>query len=956
MKKKISRIMGVGLAVVIVTSLLIAVLPVSAGTLSWGSETIPSTTNKVIETDTINDIAIAPDGTTIYAALTTDKLYQSTDAGATWSAVTSPGAQSDLVAVAPDDTDLIAVVDDSTDTVYISTNGGSTFSTLGVPEDADDSNAMTQINDIAISRELSGVHYIAAGGDRGAVDTAALCYFNYGAAAPSWTDAAEADFLLTVATDWFDAIDASADTIQAVAFSPNFPSDRIVMAVTFDAAGGTVNFQVGSFAAKKWNNNVGGYSATYPLVVDSVTVSALSEASISVDANYLGSDESTRVVFVGTDATGGADAPGGIYRLDDDSVTELKTAVGIRSVAYNTAATKLVAGASTDNNVYRSADPTASSPTVSSASTYKRPGDNTDTNTVLIGWSGDDVVAASAGTASGDDGAFSVSTDDGKTFNDISLVNSAMSAIADVAISPDGSMIYLVANDTDDTSLWRNDGSSWVRVFTIDPTVASVDFIVRPAPDDWDVIYLANVATQNIYYTDDGGEAKWTLRYCGVSVKDLAVESAEILYAATDSDTTVSRSDNGGFIWDSAESTGNTGNNHMIKSLGEDLLIVGSVSGYVAYSDDANDSWTAVSDRIVAAAGAVQVTATGLADGDYIYAATALTNDNIYRLEIGVDEWDDIISGTITTSATDAPASTTMGVYGLALEDGVLYAMASNGTDSGLWRTLSPSTADDASTWSYKLTTDADDVAMQAAPQGLMVSSGSTKLWTPAIYDSGVTAVHKLYSFSDTTAAEVPALTAPRDGFSVSMNPQTGRALDVAFNWDRLSKSTSYNLEIALDPDFDQSVRTETVASTASKVVQILGPFTAGPSTNTLEWMAGETYYWRVRASSAGPLYSNWSDTNSFTVEEAAEQLPPVVIEQPPAPVIEVPVIESPPITVTIPDIILPTPAAVPDIIIPQAPVAPASITPAYIWAIVIIGAILVIAVVVLIVRTRRPV
>ena len=266
-------------------------------------------------------------------------------------------------------------------------------------------------------------------------------------------------------------------------------------------------------------------------------------------------------------------------------------------------------------------------------------------------------------------------------------------------------------------------------------------------------------------------------------------------------------------------------------------------------------------------------------------------------------------------------------------------------------------TADDTSTWSYKETTLADDVALTAAPQGLMVSSGSTKLWAPAIYDVGGTPVHKLYSFDDTTATEVPVLTAPRDGFAVSMNPQTGRALDVAFNWDRLSTSTSYDLSIALDPDFDQVVRTETVASTASKVVQILGPFTAGPSTNTLEWMAGETYYWRVRASSAGPLYSNYSAVSSFTIEEAAEQLPPVIIEQPPAPVIEVPPAPAQPeITVTIPDIILPTPAAVPDIVIPQAPVAPASITPAYIWAIVIIGAILVIAVIVLIVRTRRPV
>ncbi len=932
MKKKFSRLMGVGLAVVIVTTMLVGVLPVSAGTLSWGSETIPSTTGKVIDANVINDIAIAPDGTTIYAALTNNKLYKSTDAGKTWSGLTSPvTGTTDLVAVAPDDADLIAVVDDTNQEVWISTNGGSTFDSLGVPD-----GPITAINDVAISRELSGIHNIAVGGNGTGGAVAQLSYFNYGAAAPAWLDAAGGDWGATI---------SATDDILAIAFSPNFPSDRIVMAVTWDVTN-KLEFQVGSFNAKNWNDGVGGYSISYPVPLDDA--SGFTSASISVDANYLGSDEATRVVFVGTEASGGVDAPGGIYRLDDSDVTEMKTNVAIKSVAYNTAATKLVAGeGSTGNNVYRSADPTASSPTVSGASTYKKSGVNDNTNTVIVGWSGADVVAGSAGTG----GAFSVSADSGKTFNDISLVNSAMDDLADVAVSADGSMIYLVANDGDVTSLWRNDGSSWVRVFAID--AGTVDFIVRPAPDDWDVVYLANAGTQNIYYTNDGGETKWTLRYAGVDVKDLAVESVDVLYAARSGNfNTVAKSANGGFIWDSAESTGSTGFNHMIKSLGEDLVIVGSVDGYVAYSNDGNDSWTDISDQIVASAGAVQVTATGLADGDYIYAATAKTGDNVYRLEIGVDEWDDIIDGDLTADFDDdtGTADTDGGVYGLALVDGVLYASVSDVTNgSGLWRTLSPGTADDGTTWSYKLKTG---IALNSPPQGLAASAGSTKLW--AIDTTG--GDEDLYSFVDTTAVEVPSLTGPTDGFSVSMNPQTGRALDVAFNWDRLSKSTDYNLSIALDPDFDQVVRTEDVDSSSSKVVLILGPFSAPTGSNTLEWMAGETYYWRVRAASNGPLYSNWSDVNSFTIEEAAEQLPPVIIQQPPAPVIEVPVFEMPPITVEIPDIILPAPQPVPDIIIPQAPVAPAPITPAYIWAIVIIGAILVIAVVVLIVRTRRPV
>jgi len=941
LKKKISRIMGVGLAVVIVTSLLIAVLPVSAGTLSWSDESLPSTTSKVIEADVITDMAIGPDGSTIYTTFDTaeGKLYKSTDGGAAWSSLTSPvdaGGTTDLVAVAPDDADMVVVVDNSANLeVWVSVNGGSSFTSLGTPQDGS-ADPVTVINDVTVSRELSGKHYIAIAGND-AASGASIHYFNWGATIPEWLDAADGD--------WNGDIE-TATTALAVAFSPNFPSDRIIMAVT--TSGAAIKLQVGSFSSTKdWNDQVSNY-ADYPLTLDTAT--AATAASIAVDASYLGSDDATRLVFIGTSATGGADDSGGLYALDDTSIEVLKTDTAIKSVAFNTAATKLLAGASTDNKVYRSSNPTSSSPDVNSSSTYNSPGEPgaSGTTGVIVGWTGDTAVAASGGTS----GAFSVSADDGKNFKDISLVNTStgtLGNVIDVAISPDGSMMYLVTTDANATSLWRNDGSSWARVLTLD---GAADHIVRPAPDDWDTVYLVETGSTTVYFTDDGGEAKWTLRYASEFIQDLAVESTDVAYAAISGAATVSKTDNGGFIWDDAESTGMDGNTHMIVSLGEDLVLVGGDDGEAAYSNDGNDSWEDL-DQIVDIAGGtnVVVTATGLEEGDYIYAAVSEAGDDIYRLEIGVDEWDDIIDGDLTVDFDgDATADDLCSAYGIALVGNVLYVSASDGTDSILFRTLSASSADDETTWSSKMSDTDDGVLLNDEPQGLFVSTGSTKLWALDTNNND------LYSFSDTTATEVPVLAAPSDGFSVAMNPQTGRALDVAFNWDRLSKSTDYDLKIALDPDFEQVVRDEVVDDSSSRVVVILGPYSAPTGSTTIEWMSGETYYWKVRASSAGPLYSNWSAVNSFTVEEAAEQLPPVIIEQGPAPVIEVPTIEMPPITVTIPDIILPTPAAVPDIVIPQAPVAPAPITPAYIWAIVIIGAILVIAVVVLIVRTRRPV
>jgi len=95
-------------------------------------------------------------------------------------------------------------------------------------------------------------------------------------------------------------------------------------------------------------------------------------------------------------------------------------------------------------------------------------------------------------------------------------------------------------------------------------------------------------------------------------------------------------------------------------------------------------------------------------------------------------------------------------------------------------------------------------------------------------------------------------------------------------------------------------------------------------------------YFWKVRVSK--PVVGDWSTVANFhTVAAAVDVAPPIVITQVPAPTIVMP----------------PQPTPPPAIVIPPAP---APITPAYIWAIIVIGAILIIAVIVLIVRTRRPV
>ena len=105
-------------------------------------------------------------------------------------------------------------------------------------------------------------------------------------------------------------------------------------------------------------------------------------------------------------------------------------------------------------------------------------------------------------------------------------------------------------------------------------------------------------------------------------------------------------------------------------------------------------------------------------------------------------------------------------------------------------------------------------------------------------------------------------------------------------------------------------------------------------------------YYWRVRAvtgtAEADDLVEgDWASAVFITMDEPVEPTPPVEIVEAPA---------LPDITITSPDINITSP----DIVVPLPAVVETPITPSWIYVIIGVGAVLVIALLVLIVRTRR--
>ncbi|MBI2850571.1 MAG: hypothetical protein HYX80_05950 [Chloroflexi bacterium] len=850
---KISKILGVGLTIAMLTSLLAIATPASAGTLSWSEESTDklsadATLNQLVSGSDVNRIAV--EGSTIYAissAATANLTFKSTNGGKSWTRLTITGlAVPALVAVAPGAPDTLVVTGDGTE-VYLSTDGGVTFNLLALS-----TTPMTAINDVKISSLTAGTRYITLAGTAGGV--ADIQFLPLGSLVSTWTSVANAGVSADSAT-WVANGGAALGpaNVRAIAFSPNFASDKVLTAVTTNAT--ATNFEVLSFASKKINAAAGFVS--YPVAL---LGAASTSAAISLAPTYLGADETLRTAFVAL-SSGTTPDGGKLARLDNTSVRDFAAGVDFSSVAFN--GTDLVAGAEASNTVYYSANPLAAlaSVTVSTTTSFQRPG-GAGTTMTQVAWAGANVVAGTTGATS----AFAVSKDKGATFNDISIFDGATAAVmtnlTDVAVSKDGSIVFLATNDGANTSIWKKT-AAWERILTL---AGMLDIIIRAdTAGNMTNLYLVEKATTNLWHSTDQGEKAWSLKpNLLANAADVAVESAQVLYAVS-AVGRVSKTTNAGFTWDAEVATG-LATGATITSVAKDQILVGGTDGTIAWSTDGNASSTTWVSKTGAAlpttgwgAGPVHLTADKLSAGGFIYAAIDSADKNVIRWTVGTStSFSDIITLTITGNAK-----------GIALNDGVLYVLSFSATDNltRFTRQLKPSTAGSSSPtgdWSTPVTTANRYTSM---PKALVVG-GTGKFW--AIKVPVPAATNTLDSFTDTTYKTPVVPTAPADLAVPTTNPVTGRAQDLAFSWPRLGSLISangYQIEIALDSAFNQVIFTANPtlgslpATTANPVVIIIGP--DQPAGRNYPFAPGTTYYWRVKAVT--PLESPVSATRNFT-------------------------------------------------------------------------------------------
>jgi len=228
-----------------------------------------------------------------------------------------------------------------------------------------------------------------------------------------------------------------------------------------------------------------------------------------------------------------------------------------------------------------------------------------------------------------DEGAFSVSFDDGDTFNQIGLIDTDMDYLTDVAQSPDCNTSYLAsvnlnltrehegptwgypfpcgvcdsvffkAKDlTKDIIYARGYDDTWFRVWnrelTNNTALNGADTpeigLIRLAPEETtrtDTVYFVDRGSDTVYYDGNKGLGCWEKGSSTVDeISDLAVQDEATIYALG-FDADVAANDDHGFgaSWSNTMDS-KVDDGHTIAVLGEGNVLVGGADGKVSYSDD----------------------------------------------------------------------------------------------------------------------------------------------------------------------------------------------------------------------------------------------------------------------------------------------------------------------------------------------------------------------------------
>jgi hypothetical protein len=882
-KRKCLRIgLGLGLIAAICITFPVSSPVAQAGTMQWSVIDTPSSLDNVIVSPSeINDIAIGNDGRTFYAIdIPNSKIYKSLNGGRTWtdlsSHVASGGAALPAwnVVTAPDNPNFVVIVTSVGGlprNVFISTDGGASW------QNTDSPNA-ENIGTITISPNYGG--YDIAIGTRTGAGNGNIYVLNS-----------------TRPGDWVSQ--GFIGNVMALKFSPTYRSDSSLAAISADATGTYMRLGIHDSAANTTNwSSWGPAEVTSAGTGSSPKVNQIITADLELPADFSGQNSNLRRMYVNLDAT----SNGGIYRLDDTIcyiLMQSAPSLRISSLAYYGTynSGKLLAG-EVAGNPYSAAAMTwlSSDPMNCSGSCWlkaQKPatgGGNSGYANARVLWSPDGskaYCATSSGTLNNaadwpngylvgsalDESAFSLSTDNGETWDQLSLIDTEIDFLSDVAVTPASDIIYLASvnshggiNSFD--SIWRTVGvplgKVWERVLCL--LSASDDLIMRTGNGiDNPAIYVASRFASDLRQSTDGGQT-WNNTLVGVNVTDFAVTSIDDtpnIYVLDNN--YVRKGIYNGQAWQWLTQVDTTlGTGYSINATPTGVVVVGDSAGVAAYSLNNSASFT----RTIAIPepGKMQAIADyRFRNTQVLYAASDGAGSEIYYWIIG------------TSSYWLPMGSPGQSFYGLA-QLGTLYGAFSAAGTTAVDRTLEPEKlAPPIIEWDTLTAGLTPGVVFTREPSSLKVSSG-INLW--AIDDRPYTdTTGRLWNFYDCLSPtpvyqppaapshevlfQAPVLISPTMNEVIPVYLDTGDIGNVVFKWRHPTSAQEYELWLAKDESFSQIILKQVIEPESQLPERTL------PKTVSLE--KGKQYFWKVRVIKAetgetgdGP----WSNIMSFSTAQ----------------------------------------------------------------------------------------
>ena len=986
---KLNKIFSIVLTAAIATSLLVfAAAPVSAANNYWDQLAIPSKTNQVMADNIVSSglLTTAINGD-LYAYVKTTsatvpyQLAKSTNSGRAWTYVSAPDQTQAITAIATSPSEANVVYFAQGLAVYKSIDSGATFTLVAsVPS------GTVKALGVAL---LGGSYKIFAGTNTGTY--AGNVYVLNEAAFPR------------VFSAWDPAF--TGMDVVALKLSPAFATDNGIIAVATTAAAGT-NVLL----------STGGSVFNIALKPVNIAVNAATTAAIAFPSEF--AIPSNAVFYVGLGDGAGASANVGVYRVaaQPTTSTALTSAdklvagdiVSLASTGSYAGTGTVLAGTEAAGVMFSTASGIGTWGTVS-----RQP---TGTGQTFVAMKSDyatstTAFALRAAGAVDDESGFFMTTDANKDWNGIALLNSSIAAIdPQVAVASTGDSFMITTNTAGTAkSLWRYFGGNWERTVTGSAATDLTKVAVSPNYATDKYVFFYNGTTGKFSYSSNNG-LSFTAQTAAVGavVNDYEVLDSQTMVVATSAG--IFKSANNGLLWGAAV---NAQVASMIVRSSDGTTLVGNVGGALIKSTDLGTTWTTAStDAAQILAGITGLTFQN-GSNNVLWATTALGLFSI-DLSAATVAWDTAnragaSSGVVLDQPALAFTNGTSVVAGIAPAGKyVVYALGTNtGTATIARKNSFGATNNQAGTIAMPTTvtsttglfiqpavganklwligTTATGAAiftltdqLEAAVAGVAIGSFTTTSavvnWTAMagadqylvnVADASVVtaALSNPYSTSNiyvnnsvTATATVTGTTATfsslaanttyyvsvwairtTDGtnefsrvsyagsVTFSTQPSVPTApnnlvpaagsinvpVTPAFQWAPVAGATKYELQVSTTSAF-----TTLVGTTVTTTAPVYAWTTPALSNST-------DYYWRVRAITA----TGTSDyvTSIFTTG-AAVTTPPVTSTQPP-------------ITITNTSVVVTNASTE---------------TPGYVWAIIGIGALLVIVVIVLIVRTRR--